>query len=293
MLLASYSDSGAKMLTDTIDLICTCFLFSCAGVRVFRVEECWSHTQFAYWQIRANFEPLDTTNNTTEGGANVTDGVEGEEAVGGGDVEVSGAEAARGGVDGGVNTGTDVADGTTERTITQLFGDLAELSQTWIAKVRENKCEKYPGHMRDILQSLGPLPPPGSPTARAMWYAALLNPIPALGVAPEIRPAVLAATGDVRQQLLILTKAFRISVEYVNGYRQRVWLSRAFLVLIACMVLYLLLAPETVSEQDLEQSNVKVILDGMKVEVEGTFRLDEDEMDLMQDKDDNANFYEL
>ena len=38
------------------------------------------------------------------------------------------------------------------------------------------------------------MPPADKPHRRAMWVAALINPLPALGVALEIRPAVLQAS---------------------------------------------------------------------------------------------------
>lgn len=44
-----------------------------------------------------------------------------------------------------------------------------------------------------VLTDLGQIPPPEKPSARALWVAGLINPLPALGVALEIRPAVLTA----------------------------------------------------------------------------------------------------
>ena len=51
--------------------------------------------------------------------------------------------------------------------------------------------ERQPGHLEGVLELLGPAPPPSRPGALALWLAALLNPIPPLGVAPELRPRVL------------------------------------------------------------------------------------------------------
>ena len=273
--------------------------FISTGLRVFRVEECWTNTRHAYWQIRANFEPPNTSANTSDGGMNASGGVssvaDAGSSAGGvdggsdGRVNGDGADAdadadadananADADADGEVNTGTAVADAAEERTVSQVFDDLAQLSEKWMAQVRANECEKYPGQLRDILQSLGPLPPPGSPADRVMWYAALLNPLPALGVAPEIRPAVLAATGNVRHQQAIVTKGFQISLEYVNGYPVRVWVSRALLVLIVVLVLYLLLEPELGFVKDREG-----------VEAEGTFSLEGDDMESLSEK----GFYEL
>ena len=38
-----------------------------------------------------------------------------------------------------------------------------------------------------MLTKLGPAPPPSEPEALGLWAAALLNPLPALGLAPEAR----------------------------------------------------------------------------------------------------------
>ncbi len=48
----------------------------------------------------------------------------------------------------------------------------------------------------EVLHSLGPRPtgqPEQVAADAAMWTAALLNPVPSLGIAPEIRHVVLAA----------------------------------------------------------------------------------------------------
>jgi hypothetical protein len=49
-----------------------------------------------------------------------------------------------------------------------------------------------------------------------MWVAALINPLPALGVALEIRPAVLQAS-SVANALGVVTQGIRSSIDHVNG----------------------------------------------------------------------------
>ena len=44
-----------------------------------------------------------------------------------------------------------------------------------------------------VLDDLGPRPQPSAPMALALWGAALINPLPSLGVATEVRGAVLEA----------------------------------------------------------------------------------------------------
>jgi hypothetical protein len=52
-----------------------------------------------------------------------------------------------------------------------------------------------------VLADLGPMPSVGDPEERALWVAALINPLPGLGVAYEIRPAMLA-TNSASQRYL-------------------------------------------------------------------------------------------
>eukprot|EP00040_Diaphanoeca_grandis_P013194 m.66765 g.66765 ORF g.66765 m.66765 type:complete len:385 (-) comp23723_c0_seq2:90-1244(-) len=63
----------------------------------------------------------------------------------------------------------------------------------WIATVRSGGWERTANHLDFILEYLGPMPPKHKPDDRAMWVAAMVNPVPPLGVAPEIRSNVLAA----------------------------------------------------------------------------------------------------
>eukprot|EP01045_Picozoa_sp_COSAG04_P015746 COSAG04_NODE_1267_length_7479_cov_16.387398_9_plen_294_part_00 len=68
---------------------------------------------------------------------------------------------------------------------------LAELVAEWSELVKSGGHEKQDGQLKGVLADLGPMPEP--PGQRAMWVAALINPLPGLGVAYEIRPAMLDA----------------------------------------------------------------------------------------------------
>ena len=46
-------------------------------------------------------------------------------------------------------------------------------------------------------------PPPSRPNVRALWIAGVMNPMPALGVALEIRPSVLTARSTERRLMLV------------------------------------------------------------------------------------------
>ena len=68
----------------------------------------------------------------------------------------------------------------------------ASLIERWVELAKE--VERQPGQIDDLLLELGEVPPADQPTERAMWVGALINPLPAMGVAMEVRPALLTAT---------------------------------------------------------------------------------------------------
>eukprot|EP00435_Cladocopium_sp_Y103_P044461 s1291_g12.t1 len=86
-----------------------------------------------------------------------------------------------------------------EEEVQQMLTDL----QDWQALVRAER----PQQLDSILRDLGPRPPATQLGALMLWVAALLNPLPPLGLAFELRPQVLAAQdaaarlGVVRQGL--------------------------------------------------------------------------------------------
>jgi len=68
----------------------------------------------------------------------------------------------------------------------------ASLIERWVQLAKE--VERQPGQIDDLLLELGEVPPADQPTERAMWVGGLINPLPAMGVAMEVRPALLTAT---------------------------------------------------------------------------------------------------
>ena len=98
----------------------------------------------------------------------------------------------------------------------QQSRDLEELVDTWCDLVVRKGFEREPGQVSRIIRVLGDMPPADKPHRRAMWVAALINPLPALGVALEIRPAVLQAS-SVANALGVVTQGIRSSIDHVNG----------------------------------------------------------------------------
>ena len=68
----------------------------------------------------------------------------------------------------------------------------------------------------NVLDQLGPKPSRQSPTALALWGAALINPLPALGVSPECRGSVLEAT-CATDRLAIVQRAVDRSIANLQG----------------------------------------------------------------------------
>ncbi|KAL7545332.1 hypothetical protein ACHAWF_008681 [Thalassiosira exigua] len=72
--------------------------------------------------------------------------------------------------------------------------------------------------IRKVQQDLGPMPSPESPSAFAVWGAALINPLPALGVATEVRGAVLEADG-AEKKLGVFERCLIKSINNLDGTR--------------------------------------------------------------------------
>lgn len=67
----------------------------------------------------------------------------------------------------------------------------------WVDLVRSTSREREPLQITRVLSDLGPMPEAEQVQDRALWVAALINPLPALGVALEVRAAVLDATDSL------------------------------------------------------------------------------------------------
>jgi hypothetical protein len=86
---------------------------------------------------------------------------------------------------------------------------LKELFLEWEELVRNSGRERFPGHLDGIRIDLGEMPE--NPNARALWIAGFINPLPALGVAMEIRPGVLTARSTERR-LIMADQGLRDSI---------------------------------------------------------------------------------
>lgn len=97
----------------------------------------------------------------------------------------------------------------------KLAGLIRARFRHWGALVRRHGHERFPRQLDQVLADLGPCPSIDEPDAACLWLAALLNPLPALGVAPEIRGHVLSG-GTWVERLSPLQKALDASLQVVQ-----------------------------------------------------------------------------
>lgn len=95
----------------------------------------------------------------------------------------------------------------------------ASLIDRWIELAKEN--ERNPGQVDTLLAQLGEIPPEHEPTERAFWVGALINPIPSMGVAMEIRPALLVSK-KAEERVQVALDGILKSIRHMDG-TSRMW----------------------------------------------------------------------
>ncbi|KAL7566045.1 hypothetical protein ACA910_011058 [Epithemia clementina (nom. ined.)] len=103
-----------------------------------------------------------------------------------------------------------------ERMAQRLYESLPTAMEEWSEFVLQSGATDQQG-LKDRLESLGPMP--SDMTDRAFWVAAAINPLPALGVCIEIRPAMLCCTNDY-ERMVLACQAVRSSIDHVSGKRR-------------------------------------------------------------------------
>ena len=98
----------------------------------------------------------------------------------------------------------------------EVARQLLPLVDEWRRLVETTHHERYFGQVKGVIQDLGPMPPPEAAGHLAIWVAALVNPLPGLGVAMEIRPDVLRAA-TVAERLEVTLEGIRGSIGHVSG----------------------------------------------------------------------------
>lgn len=94
----------------------------------------------------------------------------------------------------------------------------------WIQCVLQTRATTEEG-LKARMMELGPMPEvsnpssPGGATDLALWVAALINPLPSLGVCLEIRPAMLSCSNDY-ERIILATQAIESSIDHMNGKKR-------------------------------------------------------------------------
>ena len=88
------------------------------------------------------------------------------------------------------------------------------LIDRWIELAKER--ELRPGQIDQVLQEIGEIPPAEQPSERAYWVGALINPLPGMGVALEIRPSLLMAK-TAEERVTIALQGIFGSIKYMDG----------------------------------------------------------------------------
>jgi Lon protease-like protein len=94
-----------------------------------------------------------------------------------------------------------------------MDGNLS-LVDSWIHLAKLN--ERSPGQINRLLEQLGEIPSSEEPSERAFWIGALINPIPAMGVATEIRPDLLTAQ-TAEERITVALDGILKSIRHMDG----------------------------------------------------------------------------
>lgn len=91
------------------------------------------------------------------------------------------------------------------------------LVDRWIELAREN--ERQPNQIDQLLEGLGEIPPVEEPSECAFWVGALINPLPGMGVAMEIRPQLLMAK-TAEERVGTALKGIFDSIRHMDGTKR-------------------------------------------------------------------------
>jgi hypothetical protein len=102
----------------------------------------------------------------------------------------------------------------------RLSKTIPDSVKEWVQCVLKAEAADDAG-MKSRMADLGAMPDEDDMTERALWTAALINPLPSLGVCLEIRPAMLACGNDYDRMVLVC-QALQSSMDHLSG-KQRLF----------------------------------------------------------------------
>ena len=104
-----------------------------------------------------------------------------------------------------------------------LGEELRGLLRTWMEHVQQRGWERRPDQIETLLSELGEMPDASQTAELGLWAAALVNPLPALGVAPELRVDALNCTDSIARLRIVLS-GIEISLSHLQTAGLPEWL---------------------------------------------------------------------
>jgi hypothetical protein len=102
----------------------------------------------------------------------------------------------------------------------RLSKTIPDSVKEWVQCVLKADATDAAG-MKSRMADLGDMPDEHDMTELALWTAALINPLPSLGVCLEIRPAMLSCGNDYDRMVLVC-QALQSSMDHLSG-KQRLF----------------------------------------------------------------------
>ncbi len=116
-----------------------------------------------------------------------------------------------------------------DQTCLEMAATLGALVEQWKELVATGRWERFRGQLGRSLADLGPMPAAtdmDGVVERSLWVGALINPLPGLGVAMEIRPLLLAAGGNPHETVQFATEGIRGSIAHMTPSPAALWVRR-------------------------------------------------------------------
>ena len=116
-----------------------------------------------------------------------------------------------------------------DATCLEMAATLGTLVEQWKELVSAGRWERFRGQLGRSLADLGPMPAAtdmDGVVERSLWVGALINPLPGLGVAMEVRPFLLAAGGNPHEMVQVATEAIVGSIAHMTPSPAALWVRR-------------------------------------------------------------------
>eukprot|EP00931_Biecheleriopsis_adriatica_P106499 TRINITY_DN80937_c0_g1_i1.p1 TRINITY_DN80937_c0_g1~~TRINITY_DN80937_c0_g1_i1.p1 ORF type:complete len:239 (+),score=34.53 TRINITY_DN80937_c0_g1_i1:30-719(+) len=99
----------------------------------------------------------------------------------------------------------------------EVAKQLRHFVHEWQEVVEGSKFERFEGQIKQNRDNIGPMPSATDAGALALWVAALIYPLPELGLGTyDIRPAVLMAP-TVHERLKMVMYGIKASIDHAKG----------------------------------------------------------------------------